>query len=387
MHVHKLKQVEEIKDFRPKKVPHMLKVVQEERLSKMHKEYTLKSKMRDDYNFSGPRCPEDLEFSASLRALVDYLGEDMGYRILESMNWRLDKSFIYLMGVTGEAFSAPMTPEPAKSYERAMKAIGYDYKLYFSQREDSYVHGEHFESGLRDDIEFYEGKGKIRDLIVTHISEKESPVIVMGLLDAPQGCVVVGYKDYGETLMGWNFPSTYSTNNTPTYIEVSHWYEKSYGVLLVMDKEEKLNYKEGYSLAFYDAIDYLKNEEGLKEWKKVLADQTMDMDDKMTEELFFKAVNPITWDYAERRWYAARFAEQAIEYLEEYKDILEKIMKCCDQQHNYMYEMASLIEHSPGHHMNKELLADENIRKKMIRVIDQCRELDQDVVELLKKMK
>ena len=58
------------------------------------------------------RCPEIVPFPSCLRACLEYLGDDMGYKKIKvhNMEWRLDTTYVYLMGTTGSAFRLSWKP-------------------------------------------------------------------------------------------------------------------------------------------------------------------------------------------------------------------------------------------------------------------------------------
>jgi hypothetical protein len=92
------------------------------------------------------RCPEDIPFPSVMRACLDFLGEDAGAAPIQAhgAEWRLDHTYTFFMGVTGEAFRFEWLPkegenptvgpefssvDPVLPFRRALEAAGYGVEI------------------------------------------------------------------------------------------------------------------------------------------------------------------------------------------------------------------------------------------------------------------
>ena len=91
------------------------------------------------------RCPESHPFPSCVRACLEYLGEDLGFsRInVHGQEWRLDTTYVQLMGTTGAAFQlswkpgwhmdnpdlAHMSDDPLAPYRKALTSLGRDFEI------------------------------------------------------------------------------------------------------------------------------------------------------------------------------------------------------------------------------------------------------------------
>lgn len=387
--------VGDVQGYKPDKVPKVVQLVQERKFEQIPDKFLLDNKMRSDFVNTGPRCPEDLAFSASMRACLDYLGEDYGHMSLNN-HWRLDRAYTFFMGISGEAFGSVLTPEPVKGYDSVFNAKGYEYEILFKNSDYYRMFSQDIQAFYGEQVKKFDNEGYIRELIADHLSNNQRPVIALGLLEPPQGCVVVGYNNYGEELVGWNFLPDYSPNPKPKYINKKDWYKDIYAVILVGEKHESPEFKSTYIKALQEALEYLQMNQtkpiplglnSFENWEKALVDDEKFVEDNSDSlrEQFNSLVVPNVWDFAERRWYAARFIEQAIEYLPEPNDELTAAMHCFDAEHDMMYEFAGMIDHAPGRDVNLKKLADPQIRRGMAEIIHQCYEKDIEAVKHIEK--
>ena len=93
------------------------------------------------------RCPEIVPFPSCLRACLEYLGDDMGYKKINIHNrdWRLDMTYVYLVGTTGSAFRlswktgwqpdnsviAHMSDDVEEPFRRGLESIGYNPSIAY----------------------------------------------------------------------------------------------------------------------------------------------------------------------------------------------------------------------------------------------------------------
>lgn len=123
-------------------------------------------------------------FPACLKACLNYMGQNIDYA--------------YLMAASGAAFRLRWNTccwdggnvdilciyeNKYEAFERSFKAAGRSYKIL--SRESS--NKDEFISFIKAEIDY----GR--------------PVIALGIIGPPEACIITGYLDSGETLLGWNF--------------------------------------------------------------------------------------------------------------------------------------------------------------------------------------
>lgn len=124
-------------------------------------------------------------FPMCLKSCANYLGMDIGYEYIMAasgvafrLNWNT-KSW------DGGNVGAILTfDHPAKVFKLGLESLGCDYNLI----------GRNSKTKKAEFTDFI--KAKINSGI---------PVIARGIIGPPEECIITGYMDGGNTLLGWNF--------------------------------------------------------------------------------------------------------------------------------------------------------------------------------------
>lgn len=166
-------------------------------------------------------------FPACLRSVLNYLGQDIDY--------------CYLMAATGAAFRERWNTkfwdggnvdirviyeDPDEAFRKGFIAAGRGFSMV--KRENS----------TKDDF--------IR--VIRGEIDAGRPVIALGIIGPPEACIITGYRDNGNTLLGWNFfqeMPEFSGNHTideSGYFVTSAWWENPSTTMLmtVGEKESSL---------------------------------------------------------------------------------------------------------------------------------------------------
>ncbi len=140
-------------------------------------------------------------FPSSLKACLGFMGQPVAYH--------------YLMAITGAAFRLlwntgywdggnvdilGIRPDVTEPLRRAMDALGRDYTLLCKPEHDALL------ASLRGGIKTVKtgDKPAFTDLLRREI-DAGRPAVGFGIIGPPEACVITGYRDGGETLLGWNF--------------------------------------------------------------------------------------------------------------------------------------------------------------------------------------
>ncbi|MDT8718820.1 helix-turn-helix domain-containing protein [Clostridium sp. 19966] len=127
---------------------------------------------------------EGTPFISSLKSCLNYMGQTIDYAYLMAasgaafrLRWNLntwDGGNIDTMCIYEDKFEA---------FKRSFEAAGREYKLLSREGTDK----ETFITFIKDQI----NSGR--------------PVIALGIIGPPEACIITGYDNDGETLLGWNF--------------------------------------------------------------------------------------------------------------------------------------------------------------------------------------
>jgi AraC-like DNA-binding protein len=147
--------------------------------------------------------PELTPYIASLKTAMQYIGvADIPYAHYHCMAGSAFRLMWNMQGWDGGNVDIlAMDENPAVPLIRAIKAAGRAYRIVFKDSVNAtHFHGR-FKAG--DGVEFG-GKSEFITLIKDQI-DRGIPVIAFGVMGPPEACVVTGYRDNGEILLGWNY--------------------------------------------------------------------------------------------------------------------------------------------------------------------------------------
>jgi len=140
-------------------------------------------------------------FPSSLKACLGFMGQPVAYHYLMAISgaaFRLLWNTEYWDG--GNVDILGIRPDVTEPVRRAMDAVGRDYTLLAKSEHTALL------AGLKGESKTVKtgGKQAFVDLISREI-DAGRPVIGFGIIGPPEACVITGYRDGGETLLGWNF--------------------------------------------------------------------------------------------------------------------------------------------------------------------------------------
>lgn len=113
--------------------------------------------------------------------------------------------------------------------------------------------------------------------------------------------------------------------------------------------------------------------------------QEEELIDSVIDKRMLEIVDPLWCDYAERRFYAARFLQQAASYLPNAKDYLTDAQSVFDRIHCRMGEYIAKVDLVPGaEFFNQDKFSNPVIRREMAEIVEQCRLDEQAAIQHLK---
>jgi hypothetical protein len=191
-------------------------------------------------------CP----FSACLRSCMEFLGEDYSYG--------------YILGTAGSAYRLQwnstkwdggnvgimhMAENPIEPFIRAFKAVGYDHEILM--RKD-------FARG-NDSVPVSDDESVYRQRIISSIRDMGRPVIAIGVIGPPEPCIITGYDEGGDVLIGWSYFQETPFETPKEYFRKSDWFLETYGIIVIGERQEKPPLSEIYRSALEWALVVARN--------------------------------------------------------------------------------------------------------------------------------
>jgi len=340
------------------------------------------------------RCPEDVPLPSCLRACLEYLGDGVGCSQtgLCSPHWKLGCGYAFLMGATGAAFrlswkegwhgdnvaSWLVGNDAGEIFVRAFAAVGYGLELVHVRRDEP-------------DAE------AVRRKVIESI-DAGRPVIAHGVIGPPEECILTGYDDGGEVVIGWNY---FQGDDGLADVEFEpsgqfrkrNWVADTWSLVLIGEKADPPpEPKEVLRTALEWAVEVIRapvrfgdRHNGLAAfdaWIEHLGyDDQIAADPAMGIEVHDDAVGVV----AEGRWYASIFLAEAARWMPFLAPELLAAASCCAEQHALMWKLWDILGghgRGPDH---QQRLCDADRRRQMVPIIRQAREKDARVAEHIER--
>lgn len=343
------------------------------------------------------RCPESFPFPSCLRACMEYLGNDLGYTKINvyDKEWRLDNTYVYLMGTTGCAFRLTWKPgwhldnpaivflaeDPFAAYKRGLESVGYEYEILIK--------------GTGQDEESY-----FRSRIVKSISEQGRPVIANGVVGPPVDCIITGFDKSGDVLIGWSYFQEAKDFSADVEFEKDgtfrkkNWFKDTHRLILLGEKKELPPLDAVYRDALGWALQLIRTPKVQERHSGLAAYQAWADAIRQDDEFSGKKVKELVHRYhvhqdavgaiAEGRWYAFNFLKKVMTDVKTPQS-LTKAAQCYDDQHSLMWQLWALVG-GPGASPKKaKLFADAGIRKKTAELILQAGDKERQGADHIEK--
>lgn len=347
---------------------------------------------------SKARCPEDVCFPSVVRACLEYLGDGLGCRQVGVWNqdWRLGCAYAYLMGTTGAAFRLNWRPgwhgdnvatflvsdDPGEIFRRGFASVGYGCEIVCKSQV-----GQDAESRLRSEPLF-------RRKIVESLRDKGRPVIAHGVIGPPEECIVAGYDEGGDVLLGWNFFQNSPECNAGVEFESNgmfrkrDWFRDTWSLVLIGDREERPELGKVYRDALEWALQVVRTplrygdrHNGLAAYnawaEHLLRDEEFATDDMAVLAERFMAHDDAVGTVAEGRWYASVFLTEAVHRLPgSMAEHLLAAAACYAAEHDLMWKAWGTVGGLGRDEAKVRKLAQPEVRRQLVPVIRAARDKD-----------
>jgi hypothetical protein len=196
-------------------------------------------------------------FPSALKAVLKYLGSDFIYP--------------YLLATSGGAFRLVwhserweggsvdivfMDENPVKPFQRALESTGFGYEILLPGRFSG-----HFEPSTLPQrnaflADLYEENEEVYHRKIIESIDGGKPLIALGVVGPPEACIITGYDEGGDVLLGWSMfqehldpshditPDDDDSMNPPAGIEASgyfrqtDWFRQLYGLIVLKGNVE-----------------------------------------------------------------------------------------------------------------------------------------------------
>ncbi|MBI2942449.1 MAG: hypothetical protein HYY04_18630 [Chloroflexi bacterium] len=355
----------------------------------------------------GDRCPEDFPFPSTLRVCLEHLGVNFGCQHATVLHTacQLGCTYAYILGTSGLAYRLlwnstkwdlgnsdiiAMAEDPAEPFRRAFEAVGYGYELFLKSEHADRVA---FSGERRDDEEYYRAR------IVQSIRDQGRPVIAFGVIGPPECCVVTGYDEGGDVLVGWNYFQEAAAFTAGVELESSgyfrkrDWFKDALGLIVIGEEREMPPLGEVFRKALKWALEVVRtprirdHHAGLVAYEAwaaaLLRDDEFPVDDISTLRERQGVHNDAVGTVAEGRWYGAQFLKAVAGHEPAMARDLLAAAACYEAEHDLMWRVWGLEGGNGWSDEYARKLSEPEVRRQSVPIILQVRARDAEAAEHL----
>ena len=325
-------------------------------------------------------------FPSSLKACLEFIGQPCAYH--------------YLMGTTGAAFRLSWRPgwhfdnvdikfmsnDPAAPFRRAFAAVGRAYEFIAPE-------GGHTEA-------------IVRERIVASLKDGR-PVLGLGVVGPPEACIITGYDEGGDVLIGWSFfqqmPEFLAgVEFEPSgYFRKRSWFAALEGLIVINEHLERPALGMIYRDALRWALQVVRTPNvnaygharanGLAAYD-AWADQLLDdadfpaCDIGVLRQRFLLHDDTTMGQVGEGRWNAALFLKDVAAHEPAMREDLLAAAACYEAEHDLMWRIWDL-EHarSPDLDVKARTLSEPDVRRAIVTVIRAARARDAEAADHIER--
>jgi hypothetical protein len=339
--------------------------------------------------YDGTRCPEDVPFPSCLRAYLEYVGDDN----YGCTNQKVDSQCgitctnAFLMATSGAAFRflwkpgwfgdnsdiMVMAENPTEPIERAFASVGYGYEII----------------GKKDSVD---NEAVFRARISASINAGR-PVIAYGVIGPPEVCLVCGYDEGGEVLIGWNcfqdLPEFGGGGEKELcgYFRKRDWFANTPGLILFGDKQDVPDLTTTFRTTLQWALQVTRTPQvrgrpsgfaAYTAWaEQIQHNDEFPADDMAVLRERHMVHSDAIGTIAEGRWYGAVWLRNMAELFPKIADDLRAAAACFEMEHDLMW---AIWEFGGGNGYSDDqvrAVADPTRRQRMVPMIKLAQEKDE----------
>ncbi len=321
-------------------------------------------------------------FVGSLWACMESLGEDYTYE--------------YIMGTSGAAFrlfwaSGWSIENPAIEHipndpiRRVFESVGYTYRAAIKQEG-------------RDNEAYF------RNRIIESIRDKCRPVIAFGVIPPSEPCVIAGYDEHGDVLIGWSYfqgsPGDEGKEFEPSgYFRKRDWFKDTDWLIIIGDKGEKPPLSEIYRNTLKYAIELTRTPKvesfgserpsGLAAYtawaEDLLRDEDFPMDNMAVLSQRMLSHDENANVVAEGRWCAAQVLKQMAKDEPVMADGLLAAAECYEAEYSLIHQSWDIVGGDSRSEAHARKLAEPDIRRQTSSIILKARDKDEEAANHIER--
>jgi hypothetical protein len=271
-----------------------------------------------------------------------------------------------------------MSTDPDGPFRRAFQAVGHGYEI-ISKQEDQ-----------NDETRF-------RHSIIESIGDKRRPVLGFGVVGPPECCIITGYDEDANVLIGWNFFQKMAEFNAGIELEPSgyfrkrDWFENTHSLIIIGERRELPPKGELYRGILKWALEVARTpvvhgrSNGLaayQTWAEhVLRDEDFPASDKSMLREHHTVHDDAVGMIAEARWYASLFLPQIARTEAWMAEDLLRAASCYAAEHELMWKIWGLVGGIGREEAKFMKMADPDVRKQIAQVVFQARDKDAEAAD------
>jgi hypothetical protein len=323
---------------------------------------------------------EATPFPSSLKACLNYMGQDINYPYLMAAS---GASFRLRWNTTrwdgGNVDIMRIYEDPLGAFEKSFRSAGRSYRILQRKPE---VTKDDFKQFIKSEI------------------DNGRPVIALGIIGPPEACIITGYRDYCNTLLGWNFFQENPEFAKDTQIDdcgyfiCNSWWENPCTIGLMSIGEEcgtgssvREILENAVAIMTIERIgDHAGGQAAFDVWVSAILDDTQFPKDAILPLLFERLMcqQDAMVMIGEGRSNAKCFMEYVAGQYPELKNECNKAAGYFKAEFPLVNKM---YEHLGGWKQGEEQarkLADSVVRKEIAKLIEEAKQLDAKACELIK---
>lgn len=321
-------------------------------------------------------------FPMCLKACANYLGRDISYD--------------YVMAASGAAFRLTWDEkawncgnvdvifafdDPSKVYQSGIESLGCEYNLL----------GRTSKTKKSDFINFIKSKIDIG-----------IPCIALGIIGPPEACIITGYRDDGNVLLGWSFfqdnpefAGGVQFDESGYFITDKWWENPETKAIMSLSETVKENFSPKTILR--NALQVLAGRKWKHYAKGIMAYDAWARAISNNNDFSESAILPLLAErlmchgdamdcIADGRHNAAVYMKRLASEFPEHQKLFEEVIALFCKASSSMGKIAEVLGGWQRGENQMRIFAKPGIRKQVVKIIFEAKDADEKVLEILKTL-
>lgn len=341
----------------------------------------------DMRRYEPERGPEDIIFPSCMRAVMQYLGHP-------------EYDYVHFVGVTGAGFFlnwkdgwqgdnvalyylAPLE-EHMKLFHYGFDSTGYAYECVLLKGKDAV------------------GEQEAKRCIIASI-DAGIPVLAHGVVGPPETCIIAGYDEGGDVLIGWSFFQTRADETPGVAFEPNgmfrrrDWFERTWDLQMLGERGDPVDLRTVRRRSLEWAVKVSRTSStwggrhnGLAAYdawaEHLLRDDDITPDGSIpagSDHEPFGVHDDAVGTVAECRHYASEYLIRLAKAEPKMRASLLKAAGCCSREHDLMWDVWNCCGGNGRSAKHAERFADPATRRRIVELIREARREDEQAIEFV----